>query len=161
MKYETQGFDQYINIYDDKNKLVYYSVEVGYGKRKRALYDKSETRLCTIDFATNDFDDLMIGYPILKGAEKIGYFEESTNMSATRNVEFIHIVGPEWSFIENSERLTFREYTITDDEGAVVAKIKRPGTDFVCDISDSIDIPVCLTVISVEYWKYIATTHDF
>ncbi len=161
MRYETRGFDEYINIYDEKNKLVYYSVEVDYSRPKRLLYDNTNRRLAMIDFGTDDIDDLMLGYPIYFGSDKIGYYDDSLNMSATSDVEFAHIVGPEWSFIERSERLNFREYVLEDEHGHTVMQIKRPGRDFICDIDDPKDIILSLSVAAIEFWRYITTTRDF
>lgn len=161
MRYETRGFDEYINIYDEKNKLAYYSVEVDYSRPKRLLYDSANRRLSMIDFGTDDIDDLMIGYPIYIGSEKIGFYDDSLDMDATSDVEFAHIVGPEWSFIEHSERLNFREYVMRDENDNEIMKIKRPGRDFVCDIDNPADAVMALSVAAVEYWRYITTTRDF
>ncbi len=161
MRYETRGFDEYLNIYDEKNKLVYYSVEVDYARPKRLLYSKNQQRVTTVDFGTDDIDDLINGYPIYHGADKIGYYDDSLDMNATSEVEFAHIVGPEWRFIEISERLNFREYLVEDSDGEVVMRIKRPGRDFVCDITDKKDTVLALTIASIEYWRYITTTRDF
>ena len=161
IRYETRGFDEYLNIYDEKNKLVFYSVEVDYSKPKRLLYSKGDERLMTIDFGTDDIDDLMNGYPIFKNGSRIGYYDDSLSMETTHNVEFAHIVGPEWSFIEVSERLNFREYKMLDAEGRKVMTIKRPGRDFVCDIREPEDVQLALILACVEFWKYITTTREF
>lgn len=161
MRYETRGFDEYVNIYDEKNKLVYYSVEVDYSRPKRLLYDSTKKKLSVIDFGTDDIDDLMLGYPIYLGADKVGFYDDSLSMDATSNVEFAHIVGPEWQFIEISERLNFRDYVIKDENGDVIMNIKRPGRDFVCDIENPANVVMALSVAAVEFWRYITTTRDF
>ena len=161
MRYETRGFDEYVNIYDERNKLVYYSVEVDYSRPKRLLYDSSNKRLSMIDFGTDDIDDLMLGYPVYLGTEKIGFFDDSLSMNSTSDVEFAHIVGPEWAFIERSERLNFREYVIQDENGSCIMQIKRPGRDFMCDISDPKNVVLALSLAAVEFWRYITTTRDF
>lgn len=161
MRYETRGFDEYINVYDEKNKLVYYSVEVDYSRPKRLLYDGQNRRLSIIDFGTDDIDDLMLGYPIIIDGEKIGFYDDSLSMKSTSNVEFAHIVGPEWAFIEISERLNFREYVMKDDDGIEIMRIKRPGRDFMCDIDDPKNVVMALSLAAVEYWRYITTTRDY
>lgn len=161
LKRENSGFDEYVNIYDEKNKLTYYSVEVDYAKPKRLLYDKTQTRITTIDFSPTDIDDIMNGYPVYMGRDKVAYYDDSLEMNDTKNVEFAHITGPELSFIEISERLTFREYVLTDSQGETVMRIKRAGTDFVCDIARQEDVVLALTVACVEFWRYVTTTRDY
>lgn len=164
MRYETRGFDEYLNIYNEKNKLVYYSVEVDYAHPKRLLYSKSQERLAIIDFGTDDIDDLINGYPILVRGKKIGFYDDSLSMDATSNVEFAHIMGPEWSFYEISERLNFREYKLLDKDNRVIARIKRPGRDFICDLDNDLsenEIILALTLCATEYWRYITTTREF
>lgn len=161
MKYETRGFDEYINIYDEKNKLVYYSVEVDYSRPKRLLYNKNHERLAVVDFGTDDIDDLLQGYPIYVGGEKVGFYDESIKMESTANVEFAHIVGPEWRYIDRGERLTFREYSLEDKNGRELMRIKRPGHDFVCDVAEQKDAVLALTLAAVEFWKFITTTRDY
>lgn len=161
MRYETRGFDEYLNIYNEKNKLEYYSVEVDYARPKRLLYTRDQQRITAVDFGTDDIDDLINGYPIYINGNKVGFYDDSLDMNATSNVEFAHIVGPEWRFIEVSERLNFREYSLEDSEGNVIMKIKRPGRDFVCDIQNQEDVLLSLTVASIEFWRYITTTREF
>ncbi|MBQ9994008.1 MAG: hypothetical protein IJP17_04790 [Clostridia bacterium] len=161
MRYETKGFDEYLNVYNEKNKLVFYSVEVDYMRPKRLLYDKSHERLSMIDFGTDDVDDLIYGYPITVGGDKVGYYDDTVDMSSTRAVAFAHIKGPEWDYIELSERFKFLEYAVRDSEGNNVMKIRRSGTDFICDIPDGNNTVLALSLASVEYWKYITTTREF
>lgn len=161
MKYETRGFDEYINIYDEKNKLVYYSVEVDYSRPKRLLYNKTHERLTIIDFGTDDIDDLLQGYPIFVDGKKVAFYDDSLKMNATSNVEFAHIVGVEWRYIEKSERLTFREYVLEDEAGKTIMKIKRPGHDFVCDVAEQENVILALSLGTVEFWKYITTTREY
>ena len=161
MKYETRGFDEYLNIYDEKNKLQFYSVEVDYARPKRLLYTKEQTRITAVDFGTDDIDDLINGYPIYINGRKIGFYDDSLDMDATSEVEFAHIVGPELRFIENSERFNFRDYVLEDMDGNVIMRIKRPGRDFMCDITEKQHVLLALTLASIEYWRYITTTRDF
>ncbi len=161
LKYETRGFDEYINIYNEKNKLTYYSVQVDYAKPKRLLYDKNQERLTVIDFGTDDIEDLLEGYPIFVGGKKVAFYDDSPKMESTQNVEFAHIVGPEWKFIDKGERLTFRDYTIESEDGEVIMKMKRSGHDFVCDIASPDDVVLVLSLAAVEFWKFVTTTRDY
>lgn len=164
MRYETRGFDEYLNVYNEKNKLVFYSVEVDYARPKRLLYNKAQERLTIIDFGTDDIDDLMQGYPVYIKGKKIGYYDESLSMNQTSNVEFARLTGVEWSFVEISERLNFREYKITAPDGREIMHIKRPGRDFVCDLDDSLneyEVMLAVSLASVEFWRYITTTREF
>jgi len=161
LKYETRGFDEYINIYDEKNKLSYYSVQVDYARPKRLLYNKNQERLTVIDFGTDDIEDLLEGYPIYVGGEKIGHFDDSCKMDSTQDVEFAHVVGPEWCFIDKGERLTFRDYVIEDEKGGTIMKMKRSGHDFVCDIAAKENAVLALSLASVEFWRFITTTREY
>lgn len=160
LRREKSGFDEYINIYDERNKLVYYSVEVDYMRPKRLLYTKAQERVSTVDFAPMQ-EDILRGFPIYFGTKKIGFYDDTVMMDSMNNVEFAHVVGPELHFIERSERLTFLEYMLCDDNGGVMMKIKRSGTDFVCDIAQREDVIMCLTLATVEYWRYVTTTRDY
>ncbi len=161
LKREISGFDEYINIYDEKNKLRYYSVEVDYARPKRLLYTKSQTRIATVDMSPVDVDDIMLGYPIYLGNDKIAHYDDSLDMDATDHVEFAHIAGLEYRFIENSERLTFRDYELLDSEDDIIMKVKRSGADFVCDIEDEENAEVCLLIACIEFWRFITTSRDF
>ena len=164
MRYETRGFDEYLNIYNEKNKLTYYSVEVDYSRPKRLLYSKAQERLTMIDFGTDDIDDLINGYPVYFKGKKVGYYAESLEMEETSNVEFARLTEIEWSFVEVSERLTFREYELFDKGGKLIMSIKRPGRDFICDIANDANeqmVIMALSLASIEFWKYITTTRDF
>lgn len=161
LKYETRGFDEFINIYDEKNKLIYYSIQVDYARPKRLLYNKNHDRLTVIDFGTDDIDDLLEGYPIFVDGKKVAFFDDSLPMESTDNVEFAHIVGPEWRFIDKAERLTFRDYVIEDEEGNVIMKMKRSGHDFVCDIEQADNVVLALSLAAVEFWRFVTTTRDY
>lgn len=161
MRYETRGFDEYINIYDDKNKLVYYSVEVGYGKTDRVLYNKSQEKVAAIEFSCTDIDELIMGYPISSNGKVVAYYDDAFKMEAMSDCEFVHVTDFELSFIEKSERLTFREYVIKNEDGDIVMKIKRSGTDFVCDLNDPNLKLITLLIVTAEYWHYITTTRDY
>lgn len=161
MRYETRGFDEYVYIYDDKNKMVYYSAEMGYTKADRVLYNKSNEKVAAIEFSCTDIDELLMGYPIRVNGKTVGYYDDAMKMENTSNCEFVHITDYELSFIEKSERLTFREYEIKDEDGNVVMKVKRSGTDFVCDLLDPELKLVTLLVVSAEFWHYITTTRDY
>ena len=161
LRYETRGFDEYVNIYDEKNKLAYYSVQVDYARPKRLLYNSNHDRLTVIDFGTDDIDDLLEGYPIFVDGRKIAFYDDSPAMDSTENVEFAHIVGPEWRFIDKGERLTFRDYTIEDADGGIIMKMKRSGHDFVCDIESAENVVMALSLASVEFWRFVTTTRDY
>ncbi len=161
LKREISGFDEYINIYDEKNKLRYYSVEVDYARPKRLLYTKAQVRIGTVDMSPVDVDDIMLGYPIFIGNEKIAHYDDSLDMDATDHVEFAHIAGPEYKFIENSERLTFRDYKLVDSDDEIIMTVKRSGADFVCDIAREDEAEFCLLVACVEFWRFITTSRDF
>lgn len=161
LKREISGFDEYINIYDEKNKLRYYSVEVDYAHPKRLLYTKSQERVGTVDLSPSEVEDIMYGYPIFLGNDKVAHYDDSLDMDSTRHVEFAHIVGPEYSFIEDSERLTFREYRLIDSSDELIMAVKRSGSDFVCDIKKEDDAELCLLILCVEFWRFITTSRDF
>ncbi len=161
LKREISGFDEYINIYDEKNKLRYYSVEVDYAHPKRLLYTKAQVRIATVDMAPVDVEDIMYGYPLFFGNEKIGHYDDSLDMDSTDHVEFAHIEGLEYKFIENSERLTFRDYKLVDSEDEIIMTIKRSGADFVCDIVREAEAEVCLLIACIEFWRFVTTERDF
>ncbi|MDR1002724.1 MAG: hypothetical protein LBL82_05595 [Oscillospiraceae bacterium] len=161
LRRENSGFDEYINVYDEKNKLVYYSMEVDYARPKRLVYNKAQIRVAMVDFSPVDIDDIMNGFPIYINEKKVAFYDDTLPMNSTERVEFAHVIGPEFSFIEESERLTFKEYVLVDNDGGVVMKIKRAGTDFVCDIPNSEDVMMSVIVACIEYWRYITTTRDF
>lgn len=161
LKREISGFDEYINIYDEKNKLRYYSVEVDYARPKRLLYTKTQERIATVDMSPVEVEDIMNGYPLFLGTEKVGYYDDSLDMDSTDHVEFAHIVGPEYKFIENSERLTFRDYKLVDSDDGVVMTVKRSGADFVCDIARENEAEICLLIACIEFWRFVTTSRDF
>ncbi len=161
LKREISGFDEYINIYDEKNKLRYYSVEVDYAHPKRLLYTKAQVRVATVDMAPVDVEDIMNGYPLFIGTDKVGHYDDSLDMDATSNVEFAHISGLEYKFIENSERLTFRDYKLVDSEDEIIMTVKRSGADFVCDISREDEAEICLLIACIEFWRFVTTSRDF
>lgn len=161
LKREISGFDEYINIYDEKNKLKYYSVEVDYARPKRLLYTKTQERIATVDMSPVDVEDIMNGYPLFLGTEKIGHYDDSLDMDSTDHVEFAHIAGLEYKFIENSERLTFRDYKLVDSEDEIVMTVKRSGADFVCDIERENEVEICLLIACIEFWRFVTTSRDF
>lgn len=161
LKREISGFDEYINIYDERNKLKYYSVEVDYAHPKRLLYNKAQVRIGVIDFSPEEVEDLLNGYPIYINGERQAYYDDSLDMESTKNVEFAHINGPEYSFIEDSERLTFRDYRLVNEDGGIVMKMKRSGSDFVCDIENADEAELCLCIACVEFWRFVTTSRDF
>lgn len=161
LKREISGFDEYINIYDEKNKLRYYSVEVDYARPKRLLYTKAQVRIATVDMSPVDVEDIMNGYPIFLGSEKVGHYDDSLDMEATSNVEFAHITGLEYRFIENSERLTFRDYKLLDAFDDVIMTVKRSGADFVCEIENEENVEICLLIACIEFWRFVTTERDF